>query len=305
MRKSFLALSLICLSFLTGFTDAKPAKKNIYLTQIVEHPALNRTRDGIIDGLAKKGYAVRKIKSANGDITLAIQIAKQFMSDEPDAIIALGTPSAQAFLKTKTPTFFVSVTSPKAAGLTQKPNISGTSNYIPLEPQLEFYKQIYPKLKRLGTIYRLGEANSAVLNEKLTKIAPKMGIQFKAIGIYQSQELLQACKKLCSEVDAILITNDNLALSGFKTIVKIANAHKIPVFVSDTDIVEQGALASYGPNQYELGLKTADLILSYFKTSVMPEIYYPSSGLRVINQKQAKLLDIDIPKDLKIDKTVG
>lgn len=284
------------MSFFIGCDTPKNNTRTIYLTQIVEHPALNRTRDGIIDGLKKEGYNIQKIKSANGEILLAIQIAKQFMADKPDAIIALGTPSAQAFLKTNTPVFFSSITDPVAAGLMKNTNISGASNYIPLEPQLKFYKQVYPKLKKLGTLYRLGEMNSIALNEKLAKIAPKMGIEFKAVGIYQSQELAQAAKQLCMDVDAILITNDNLALSGFKTIVKIANQYKIPVFVSDTDILDQGAIASYGPNQYELGLKTAELIVSYFKTGKMPEIYYPESGTQVANYQQAQLLGIALPE---------
>jgi len=293
--KSILALIIACFSVLTCCnTPKQTTEKRIYLTQIVEHPALNKTRDGIIDGLKEKGYAVQKVKSANGDITLATQIAKQFMDDQPDAIITLGTPSAQAFLRTKTPMFFASITSPTSAGLTKNPYITGSSNYIPLEPQLKFYKEVYPKLKKLGTIYRLGEINSTVLNEKLGKIAPQMGLTFKAVGIYQSQELVQAVQKLCGEVDAILVTNDNLALSGFKTIVKIANQYKIPVFVSDTDIFDQGALAAYGPNQYELGLQTAKLILTYLETSKMPDIYYPADGVKMINHKQAKLLNIKV-----------
>ena len=51
-----------------------------------------------------------------------------------------------------------------------------------------------------------------------------------------------------------------MALSALRTIVKAADAEKIPIFGSDTDIVKDGALAALGPNQYEIGKQTARLI---------------------------------------------
>jgi putative ABC transport system substrate-binding protein len=76
----------------------------------------------------------------------------------------------------------------------------------------------------------------------------------------QTSEVYQSAVKLSLLVDAIFISNDNMALSALKTIIKAANAQQIPVFVSDTDIVKDGALAALGPNQYEIGKQTARLI---------------------------------------------
>ena len=76
-------------------------EKFVAITAIVEHPALDSVRDGVIEALEKNGYTdgknlELKYQSAQGNTGTAAQIARQFIGDKPDAIVAIATPSAQA-----------------------------------------------------------------------------------------------------------------------------------------------------------------------------------------------------------------
>ena len=82
--------------------------KSVAVTAIVEHPALDAVRDGVKDALKAAGYEEGKslkwqYQSAQGNTGTAAQIARKFVGDKPDAIVAIATPSAQAVIaSTKT-----------------------------------------------------------------------------------------------------------------------------------------------------------------------------------------------------------
>ena len=70
--------------------------------QIVDHPALNATRDGVRDVLQEVyGYVpdqdiIYDMQSAQGDAATANTIARKFVSDQVDVIVSIATPTSQA-----------------------------------------------------------------------------------------------------------------------------------------------------------------------------------------------------------------
>lgn len=289
-------------------------KVKVYINQLVEHPALDATTKGIIQGLSDAGYKEEEnldliVESAQGNVSLANQIANKLISKNPDIVVGVATIAAQSFSKYarlgKTKLIFSSVTDPFDAGLvdsTMKPgnNISGVSNFIPLEPQIEMFLKVKPGIKKLGFLYNPGELNSISLIDKLKAICPKYGIELVTVSASKTSEVAQSAAKLSSLVDAIFVSNDNTALSAFKTIVRAANNVSIPVFVSDTDIVKDGAVAALGPNQYDLGVQTAKMIVSVLKgkeIGVTP-VEYPEKVELYLNPRAAKKIGIKIPVEL-------
>ena len=98
--------------------------KQVAITAIVEHPALDAVRQGVIEELAAEGYEEGKnlkinFQSAQGNTATAGQIAKQFVGDNPDVIVAIATPSAQsvAAATNSIPIVFSAVTDPVEAKL--------------------------------------------------------------------------------------------------------------------------------------------------------------------------------------------
>ncbi|MDP4709010.1 MAG: ABC transporter substrate-binding protein [Rickettsiaceae bacterium] len=289
-------------------------KVKIYINQLVEHPALDATTRGIVEGLTEAGYIKDhnldlKIESAQGNVSLAGQIANKFVSNEPDIVVGVGTVAAQSFVKylrdSKAKLIFTTITDPIGANLVSSlehpgSNISGVSNFVPLEPQIEMFKRVKPRIKKLGFLYNPGEMNSISLIEKLRKVCPKYGIELVVMPASKSSEVAQSAIKLSSSVDAIFISNDNTALSALRVIVKAANAQKIPVFVSDTDIVVDGAIAALGPNQYDIGRQTAAMIIRIIKGENISEVAvdFPRKTELVLNAKVAEKLGIILSAEL-------
>lgn len=140
-------------------------------------------------------------------------------------------------------------------------NTSDVSNFVELEPQIKLFQKIQPNLKRLGFLYNPSEVNSLSLIKQLEELCPKFDISLILQAANKTSEVAQAATKLASNVDAVFISNDSTALSALQAIINAATKVKVPVYISDTDAVELGALAALEPNQYKVGLQTADIIV--------------------------------------------
>jgi putative ABC transport system substrate-binding protein len=252
-----------------------------------------------------KNYEI-VVETAQGNIALASQIIAKFISFDSDAIVTIGTmPSQCAFKEAKNGKIklvFSSVTNPNdiSPNLTGA-NTTGVSNFVDLEPQLELFRKIQPSLKKLGIIYNTGETNSVYIVGKLKLVCQKMGIQLIEQGISRISDLCQAADKLSKIADAVFISNDNLALSGISNVVSICNRAKIPVYVSDTDQVIKGCLAALGPNQYDIGRQTGEIVEKILEGEDINKISvaYPKEKELYINIKAAKILGLDIPESLQ------
>lgn len=316
---------LIILLFTTLFTSnillaassnlTSLAFKKVFISQVVEHPALNITTKGIIDGLEKNGFKRGvnldiRIESAQANVALASQISAKFINQNPDVVVGVGTISAQSFIKyaadNKIKMVFSSVTDPLRANLVNAldspdSNTTGVSNFVDLEPQLKLFFKLQPKLRYLGILYNPGEINSVSIVTRLEVLCHKFGVILVKQTANKTSEVPQAATKLASSVDAIFISNDNTALAALQSIISIANKVKIPIYVSDTDAVELGALAALGPNQYQVGLQTGAMlarILNGKDLSAIP-IEFPNEVDLYINEKTANIIDIIIPDSIK------
>lgn len=315
LNKIISLIVLIVAAFMWQYNAIGSNRKvKVYISQLVEHPALNATTRGIIQGLADAGYNEESnldlvVENAQGNVSLANQIANKLISKDPDIVVGIATIAAQSFSKYvrlgNTKLIFSSVTDPVDAGLvasSENPgnNTSGVSNFVPLEPQLEMFLKIKPTIKKLGFLYNPGELNSISLINKLQEICPKYNIELVTVSASKTSEVAQSAGKLVSLVDAIFISNDNTALSAFKSIIKAANNVSIPVFVSDTDIVKDGAIAALGPDQYNLGLQTAKMIIKVLEGKEIGDmpVEYPEKVELYLNPKAAKNIGIEIPEDL-------
>lgn len=303
---------LCALSFFSFFTNLLsqdlPPQTKISILQIVDHPALNATRDGIRDGLTQAGYTEGKnlrlqIQSAQGNPAMAAQIAQKFVSDGADILVALGTTAAQsaksAARGSKTIVVFSSITDPVSAKLVksrEKPDegVTGVSNFVSAEPRFEFFKTLLPNLRSVGVVYNPGDANSIAILKEMETAATKMEIDLKTAVASKTGEVLSAVQKLAPEVDALFVNNDNTALAAFESVVRAGNLARTPVFVSDVDVIDQGALAAMGPDQYELGLQTAEMIVKIIKNSTadLPAVEGPRKTIIKVNNEQAKKLNI-------------
>ena len=312
MRKLILFLCLLFFFPLTGFAKAP----KVLISQVVRHPALDRTTQGIIDTLREAIKAQEltvRVESAQGNPALAAQIASKFIDQSPDVVVGVGTLSAQSFERYarqgKVKLVFSSVTDPQSAGLLEpamRPYVTGVSNFVELKPQLELFQKLQPRLRRLGVLYNPGELNSVSIVHKLEKLVPTLGMTLVKQTATQTADVAQAAAKLANGADAIFISNDNTALTALGSIIKAARHTKIPVYVSDTDDVALGALAALGPNQYELGRQTGRLIVQILKGKQIADmpVEFPRKSDFYFNTPVAHFLGLPLPTNMRPDKVI-
>ncbi len=269
----FLAI-LFFMAFIVYLMDSENRKSNnkdkgfsVKILQTVEHPALDATRRGIEDYLKECCNVAVNYETAQGSQELAKQIARGFISKNPDVVVAIGTQAAQAlsWYHGNIPLVFSSVTDPVSAGLMKNirvpnANVTGVSNMVPVEGQLELFKKILPNLKSLGMLYSPAEANSLELIRIIRRSVSNFGIQIISVPVYSGGDIISSAKQLTRDVDALFVSNDNITLSFLQGIVKIAEDAKKPVFCSDIDAINMGIVAAMGPNQYEIGIETGRII---------------------------------------------
>lgn len=251
---------------------ALAADKSVSVTAIVEHPALDAIRDGVKDELKDEGFEAGKnlkwdYQSAQGNTGTAAQIARKFVGDKPDAVVAIATPSAQALVAaTKSiPVVYSGVTDPVAAQLVKDwkasgTNVTGVSDVLELDKQVDLIKRVVPNAKRVGMVYNPGEANSAVVVKALKELLTKSGMTLVEAAAPRSVDVGTAAKSLIGKVDVIYTNTDNNVVSAYESLVKVGNDAKIPLVASDTDSVKRGAIAALGVNYYDLGRQTGKVV---------------------------------------------
>lgn len=272
MAKTFLRI-LASTLLLTGFGLAQADEtKTVAITQIVEHPALDAVHQGVKDELAERGYnegdnLELMHESAQGNSAIASQIARKFVGDQPDVIVAIATPSAQtaAAATRNIPVVFSAVTDPVAAKLVKSleapgANITGVSDMLPLDRHLDMVLRVVPDAKTVGTVYNPGEANAVALVELLEERLEARGLKLEKAAATKTSEVLGAARSLSDKVDAIYLTTDNTVISAAEAVISVGERAKIPVFAADTATVERGAVAAMGFNYYDLGRQTGAMV---------------------------------------------
>ena len=61
-------------------------------------------------------------------------------------------------------------------------------------------------------------------------------------------------------IDAFVLPPDNIVYSAFESIVKVAQPKKIPIFISDVERIEDGAMGAYGYDYTTSGIQAAHLV---------------------------------------------
>lgn len=266
--------AIISTLMISSALQAKPAY--VATTAIVEHPALDAVRDGIKQTLNDNGYTGDNLKftyeSAQGKPEIAAQIARKMVGDNPDIIVAIATPSAQATVSTSNsiPVVFSAVTDPIAAKLVptlENPggNVTGLSDMANVKEHLELIKEFVPNLKALGIPYNPGETNSVSMLAAIKVEAEKMGIKIVESAAPKSSDVMIAAKQLIGKVDAIYCPIDNTIISAVESVVKVGIDAQIPVFAGDTDTVARGAVAAVGYDYFDLGRQTGDIVVRILK----------------------------------------
>ncbi|MGO7901379.1 ABC transporter substrate-binding protein [Rhizobium ruizarguesonis] len=305
----------ILLALAASLALSLPAKADdvtVAVTAIVEHPALDAARKGVLDALTAAGYKEGEnlkfvFESAQGNPATAAQIARQFAGDEPNVIVPISTPSAQAVVSSTRdiPVVFTAVSDPLGAQLVKnmdKPggNVTGLSDMSPVAEHIALIKEILPDVKTIGYLYNSGEANSVSLLAVLKAEAEKAGLKVVESAATKSAEVQGAARALVGRADAIYIPTDNTIISALEGAVAVAEESKLPLFTADTDSVSRGSIAALGFNYYDVGKQTGEIVVRVLKGENPGDIAVKAAAGSdlVVNKAAAEKMGVTLPQSV-------
>lgn len=327
MRRRILAVGAALVALLPAVAvlgqQAAPARApqpgrvyKVAYSQIVDHPALNDTRRGFLDGLKQAGFVEGQnltflYQNAQGDVGNARNIAEKFLADGVDVIAPCTTPNVQATVRVakggKIPVVFACVTDPVAAGILESvdrpsgTNVTGVHNPLPIAELFDLFLRIQPGLKTAGTIYNASESNSQVINRRAKAEAEKRGLKWVEVTVAGSADVRTATESLIGKVDGLILGQDNTVASAFEAVVKVAQERQLPVFSMDAVAPGRGAIASMAASNYEQGVLWAKELVAPVLLGTDPATMTPIRP-RVfdlqVNVQAASAAKLTIPQDI-------
>lgn len=296
----------------SGNNEATTVKVGI--TQIADHPSLDNCREGFIQGLAEGGFVEGDnleiiYQNAQNDMNIATTIAQQFVNQKVDLMGAIATPSAmQCYAAGKDagiPLIFCAISDPVGAGLVPEmgkagEGVTGVSDLIPVEKQLNLIHTLLPEAKKLGILYNTGEVNSETQIAEYNAKSGDFGLEIVAIGVSAANEIPLAAERLVGEVDCVTNLTDNLIVENLPMLLEKAKEKNVPVFGSEEEQVKNGCIASEGLDYVALGRQTGAMAARVLKGEDIGTIgsEYVEDSKLTINKAVADEYGVAIPSDL-------
>ncbi|WP_408609329.1 ABC transporter substrate-binding protein [Anaerosporobacter faecicola] len=306
------------MGLLSGCSEKKSSGNGEYtigIGQFAQHGSLDNCREGFLEGLKEAGIEEGKnltIKedNANADTSVATQIASNYVANKVDLICGIATPMAQsaygAAKEAGIPVVFTAVTDPVLAELAKEDgtpvgDITGTSDKIPVEQQLDMIRKVLPDAKTIGIMYTTSEVNSEASIKDYEAVAANYGFEIVTGAISTSTDIPLVADDILSKVDCMTNITDNTVVSGLPVILEKAKAKNIPVFGSEVEQVKIGCLAAVGLDYYELGKQTGAIAAKILKGEAKAsELKFEiiAEGSFYGNTAVAEQLGITLPKEL-------
>ena len=279
----------------------------IGVLQLTEHAALDASNEGFVAALDDAGidYEIDQ-QNAQNDQSACQTIASKLVNDGDDLILAIGTPAAQAVAGATSdiPIIGTAITDFAESGLVEDNeapggNLTGSSDLTPVTDQIDLLEQLVPDVQTVGLLFCTAEANSEIQIEMAEEALDEAGIGHERYTVSSSNEIQQVIESMVGKVDAIYAPTDNTIAAGMATVAMVANENKLPVIVGCDTMVEDGGLASYSINYYDLGYKAGEMAVEILTEGAdpaeMPIAYLAADECTLIaNQATADEVGIDL-----------
>jgi putative ABC transport system substrate-binding protein len=275
MTKRVLA-GIVCLAILPWLGGAcrksSPGLYTFGIFQITDAPTLNAARRGFIQALSDRGLRdgvnVRLVvRNAMGDLAEARRIAREFVDQGMDMVVALSTQCLQAAIMAgpRAPVVFASVANPHLLGVGspmegQGGPITGVASTAPIKQTLAFIREVLPQAGKIGTVWTPAELNSEYYLQVLREGALELGFEVISVPVANFNEVLLSGQKLLNrKVDLIFPISDNTINASFESLGRLANENSVPLFGGFPLSTRQGACAAMGWDFFEMGHKAGEI----------------------------------------------
>ena len=252
----------------------------IGISQYGQHASLDNCREGFLLGLEEAGLVEGvdfeiDYQNAGFDDNIATQIAQNFSANDVALMCGIATNAASACYAAaedkNIPVIFTAITDPVKAKL-DSGNITGTSDKLPIEAQLQLIREMQPDAKTIGILYTTSEPNSVSAVEEYQAKAADYGFTIEAVGVMQQAEVVQAADTILKNgVDCLTNLTDNNVVGVLDSVLEKTNEAGIPVYGSEIEQVKKGCVASAGIEYISLGKQTGMMAAKILKGEATAE----------------------------------
>ena len=252
----------------------------IGISQYGQHASLDNCREGFLLGLEEAGLVEGvdfeiDYQNAGFDDNIATQIAQNFSANDVALMCGIATNAASACYAAaedkNIPVIFTAITDPVKAKL-DSGNITGTSDKLPIEAQLQLIREMQPEAKTIGILYTTSEPNSVSAVEEYQAKAADYGFTIEAVGVMQQAEVVQAADTILKKgVDCLTNLTDNNVVGVLDSVLEKTNEAGIPVYGSEIEQVKKGCVASAGIEYISLGKQTGMMAAKILKGEATAE----------------------------------
>ena len=271
--------------------------------------AFHQTFHGL--GYAEGRNVALEYRWADGHADRLADLAADLVRLPVDIIFsAYGTPAALASRKATSsiPIVFAGVGDAVGVGLVAslaRPGGNATgSTFIGEETigkQLEFLKQIVPRITRVGAVVNLTNPVYGPVLRASEEPARALGLQLVAISVQSAEDFepsIQAAIR--KHVGGLIVQRDSVLFTNRPRLLAQVAANRLPAIYGAREFTENGGLMSYGPDLADMYRRAAyliDQILRGAKPSELP-VEQATRFELVINLKTAKALGLTILQTL-------
>jgi putative tryptophan/tyrosine transport system substrate-binding protein len=244
-----------------------------------------------------------------GDAGQARWLAKELLDLRSDVILVNSTPVTAAVkdITRTTPTVFVQVSDPVAAGFVQslaRPggSLTGFTNFDPSTASkwLELLKRVVPSITQVAYLFNPNTA-PLLYATAVDTAAPLLSVKAFPAAVHNADEIERVIEQISRESgSALLVLPDLFTTTNRESIVALAARYRLPAVYPFRYFAASGGLMSYGTellDTYRQAASYVDRILKGETPSDLP-VQQPTKFEFVINLATAKALGLEMPPTL-------
>jgi ABC-type uncharacterized transport system substrate-binding protein len=244
-----------------------------------------------------------------GDAVQARRFAKELLDLRSDVILVNSTPVAAAVkdIARTTPTVFVQVSDPVAAGFVQslaRPggSLTGFTNFDPSTASkwLGLLKRVVPSITQVAYLFNPNTA-PLLYARAVDTAAPLLRVKAFPAAVHNADEIERVIEQIARESgSALLVLPDLFTATNRESIVALAARYRLPAVYPFRYFAASGGLMSYGTellDTYRQAASYVDRILKGETPSDLP-VQQPTKFEFVINLQTARVLGLEVPPTL-------
>lgn len=288
-------------------------KWKLRLVAYVNSVETEESEQGLLQGLREAGLKRDRdfewhAANAQGDIATLQSLVDSALGEQADMLLTISTQALQSASKRSknTPVVFTMVANPFTAGVGTSdvehlPHVTGAYGAADVAAMLPILKQTLPNAKRWGTLFCPAEVNSVFNHDVLVAEIKKTGVPLVSLGVSTPSEVPDATQSLCGQsIDAICLTNSNLATSSFPSIAQTAKRSKMPVMGFVGSMAKQGASIVLARDFYDMGHSAGGLAARIIRGASVAKIPFngETKTKLLINLDAAREAGLKIPAEV-------